>query len=52
MRPVLFIITYNYVIYADSDTPEGARSFNLSGVMPLGEPSIFLLGFLTSQRPQ
>ena len=43
--------------YYDTDTPEGAycrgtRSFNLTGVVPLGVPSVFQLGLLTSQRPQ
>ena len=56
MTHVLFIIISDFVIYTDSDTPDGAwclatRSFNLPGVMPLGVPSVFQLGLLTSQKP-
>ena len=41
MTPVLLIFTNDFVIYTDSDIPEGAwslatMSFNLPGVIPLG----------------
>ena len=57
MTPVLIIITSDFVICTDSDTPEGAwclasRSSNLPGVMPQQVPNVFQLGILTSQKPQ
>ena len=45
-------LQYTSGVYSGGAWCPATRSFNLPGVMPLGEPSVFQLGLSISQRTQ